>query len=90
MPRRAVLKGGTAAALAGMTVVSVAGPAEAFGEHPHHEVVVPWLDQPSPVPPDFAAILSHPLQWERIRYITPNEDFFTVKHYDQPRISRAG
>jgi DMSO/TMAO reductase YedYZ molybdopterin-dependent catalytic subunit len=89
VPRRAVLKGGTAAALAGVSVVSVAGPAEAFGEHPHHEVVVPWLDQPAPVPPELAATLSHPLQWERIRYITPNDQFFTVKHYEQPRISRA-
>ncbi len=50
-------------------------------------MVIPWLDQPTPVPPEFGNILAHPLVWEDIEYLTPNDEFFTVKHYDQPQLS---
>ena len=48
--RRTILKGG-AAALAGLSVLRVAGPARAFPGQPG-AVVIPWLDQPAdnPVP----------------------------------------
>ena len=45
--RRTLLKGG-GAALAGLTVLRVAGPAHAFGHS--GEEVIPWLDQPPPNP----------------------------------------
>ena len=49
------------------------------------EEVLPWIDQPAPNPvPD---ILGNPLQWEALdSWITPNETFFTIKHYAQPTI----
>jgi DMSO/TMAO reductase YedYZ molybdopterin-dependent catalytic subunit len=87
VPRRTVLKGGATAALAGLAVVSVAGPAQAFPAAADEGVVVPWLDQPPPPPPEVDGILAHPLVWEQIEYLTPNERFFTVKHYNQPRLS---
>jgi hypothetical protein len=46
--RRTLLKGG-GAALAGMTVFRVAGPAQAFPGQPG-EVLIPWDDPPAPVP----------------------------------------
>ena len=77
MTRRTLLKGG-GAALAGMTVLRVAGPASAFpgsGDE-EDEAVVPWLDQPttdpSPGPPP-------QLVWEELdSWITPNDEFFVV------------
>jgi DMSO/TMAO reductase YedYZ molybdopterin-dependent catalytic subunit len=87
IPRRTVLKGAAAAGAVGATVVSVAGPAEAFPGHADDGVVIPWLDQPPPVPPELADILGHPLVWEQIRYLTPNDEFFTIKHYDLPQLS---
>ncbi len=87
IPRRTVLKGGAAAAAAGMTVLNVAGPAQAFPGHADPGVVVPWLDQPDPVVPPLSNNLGHPLVWEEIEYLTPNDEFVTVKHYDVPQLS---
>ena len=87
IPRRTILKGAAAAGAVGVTVMSVAGPAQAFPGHADDGVVIPWLDQPPPVPPELADILGHPLVWEQIRYLTPNDEFFTVKHYDLPQLS---
>ena len=42
---------------------------------------------PPPPPPELKGILAHPLVWEHIEYLTPNEEFFTVKHYNQPQLS---
>ena len=57
----------------------------AFPSRPGEEVV-PWLDQPAPNPvPD---ILGTPLRWEDLdSWITPNDEFFTVKHYNLPEIA---
>jgi DMSO/TMAO reductase YedYZ molybdopterin-dependent catalytic subunit len=86
--RRSVLKGGIAAGLSGLTVVTVAGPAQAFPHQPGDGVVIPWLDQPAPIPPPAADIIGHPLVWEQLdSRLTPNEKFFTVKHYNEPRLS---
>jgi DMSO/TMAO reductase YedYZ molybdopterin-dependent catalytic subunit len=87
IPRRSVLKGGAAAALSGVTVINVSGPAHAFPGQTTKGAVIPWLDQPAPVPPEIANILGHPLVWEEIEYLTPNDKFFTVKHYDLPQLS---
>jgi DMSO/TMAO reductase YedYZ molybdopterin-dependent catalytic subunit len=118
--RRDLLKGG-GAAVAGFTVLTVAGPAGAFpargsvgvaadavgpsdetvsdaGEHAASpadrslhgagDVVIPWLDQPPPNPEP--AVVGHPLVWEELdSWITPNDEFFTVKHYNEPSIAAA-
>jgi DMSO/TMAO reductase YedYZ molybdopterin-dependent catalytic subunit len=78
--RRTLLKGG-AAALAGLTVLRVAGPAHAFGQS--GEQVIPWLDQPAPNPiPDNVGNL---LKWEELdSWLTPADNFFFVSHYGQP------
>lgn len=75
--RRSLLKGG-AAAFAGISILQVKGPAEAFRQW--NENVLPWLDQP---PPDVADNL-HP--WEELvdSWITPRDRFFNVNHYGQP------
>jgi DMSO/TMAO reductase YedYZ molybdopterin-dependent catalytic subunit len=88
IPRRTVLKGGAAAGLAGLTVLKVAGPAQAFPGQADDGVVIPWLDQPDPIPPEAADIVGHPLQWESLdSRLTPNNEFFTVKHYNEPQLS---
>jgi len=79
--RRALLKGGSAA-FAGLTMLQVAGPTQAFGQS--GEEVIPWLDQPPPpvFPP---AIVGNLLVWEALdSTITPASDFFYVRHYGQP------
>ena len=48
MSRRTLLKGG-GAAVAGLSVLRVAGPAHAFPGGPGDEVI-PWLDQPAAEP----------------------------------------
>src|SRR5438128_1522924 len=75
--RRSLLKGG-GAAVAGMSVLQVAGLPAAF-DHADGEVI-PWLDQP---PPDIADTL-HP--WEKLvdSWITPLDRFFNVNHFGQP------
>jgi DMSO/TMAO reductase YedYZ molybdopterin-dependent catalytic subunit len=87
--RRTALKSaGAAAGLTGLTALTVTGPAQAFPGHGPGEVVVPWLDQPAPIPPPAADILGHPLMWESLdSRRTPNAEFFTVKHYNEPQLS---
>jgi DMSO/TMAO reductase YedYZ molybdopterin-dependent catalytic subunit len=88
IPRRTVLKTGAAAGLSGLAVLKLAGPAQAFPGHGGEGVLVPWIDPTPPVPPELADILSHPLKWEELdSWLTPNDEFFTVKHYNQPVIS---
>lgn len=102
--RRRVLQGGAAlAGLAligsklparasdtGTTVESIPWPARLALDFPSRpgEVVIPWLDQPAPNPvPD---ILGTPLRWEDLdSWITPNDEFFTVKHFFLPEIDPA-
>jgi len=72
--RRTVLKAGAVAGLTGLSVVNVAGPAQAFeADHAVEETVIPWADQPDPIPPGAAAIVGHPLLWESLdSWRTPN------------------
>ena len=101
--RRALLKGG-GAALAGLSVLQVAGPAQAFPAHggdddddrwtddpssafpgDPNDQVIPWLDQPDPVPPPAADVVGKQLVWEQLNSrLTPHDNFFTVKHYGEP------
>ena len=68
--------------------MKLAGPAEAFPGPTPEGVLVPWLDRPEPVPPANADILAHPLDWEQLdSRLTPNDKFFTVKHYNLPALS---
>jgi DMSO/TMAO reductase YedYZ molybdopterin-dependent catalytic subunit len=89
IPRRTVLRSGVTAGAAGLTTVTMTGPARAFpgaaGE------VLPWLDQPAPVPPPAQDVVGNQLVWESLdSRITPNAEFFTVKHYDVPRLTATG
>ena len=87
--RRTVLKTGVAAGAAGLTTVAMTGPARAFpgaaGE------VLPWLDQPPGIPEPARDVAGNLLVWEELdSRITPNAEFFTVKHYNEPQLSAAG
>jgi DMSO/TMAO reductase YedYZ molybdopterin-dependent catalytic subunit len=76
--RRTLLKGG-GAALAELTVLRVAGLAQAFGDP--GEEVIPWLDQPGPLPLP-PTIVGNPLDWEKLdSWLTPAHNFFYVTHY---------
>jgi DMSO/TMAO reductase YedYZ molybdopterin-dependent catalytic subunit len=79
--RRTLLKDG--AALAGLTVLQVAGPARAFAQA--GEEVIPWLDQPPPNPAPPANV-GNLLKWEALdSRLTPTHNFFYVNHFGQPR-----
>jgi DMSO/TMAO reductase YedYZ molybdopterin-dependent catalytic subunit len=50
------------------------------------EVVLPWLDQPeeNPVP----EVIDNQLVWEEVdSWITPNDQFFGIAHYEWPEIN---
>jgi DMSO/TMAO reductase YedYZ molybdopterin-dependent catalytic subunit len=52
--------------------------------------VLPWLDQPAPVPDPAKDVVGNLLVWEDLEtYFTPSDNFFTVKHYDLPAIDAA-
>ncbi len=58
--------------------------ARAFPSRPG-ETVVPWLDQPAenPVP----EIIKSQLVWEDLdSWVTPNDKFFSIAHFDRPVI----
>src|SRR6266511_4235826 len=57
--RRSVLKTGVTAGAAGRTTGAFAGPAQAF-PGASDAIVLPWLDQPAPIPPPAANIVAHP------------------------------
>jgi DMSO/TMAO reductase YedYZ molybdopterin-dependent catalytic subunit len=84
--RRTVLKGGSAA-LAGLSVLRLTGPAHAF-PHSQDADVIPWLDQPDPNP--VPEIIVQQLDWERLdAWLTPTEAFFVIQHFDQPELDEA-
>src|SRR5918998_4291784 len=81
--RRTLLKQG-GAALAGLSVLRLAGPAHAF-QTPVGGEVIPWLDQPeaNPVP----EVIVRQLEWEKLdSWLTPPEQFFVIKHFNQPAL----
>ncbi len=82
--RRDFLTRGSAA-LAGLAVLrsSLAG---AFPARPGEEVVR-WADQPPPVPDAFSKDAQNLQKWEDLNtWVTPNERFFSISHYDRPVI----
>lgn len=79
--RRGLLKT-SAAAFAGLTVLRVAGPSQAFA-HAGDEVI-PWLDQPPPNPDPNVGNL---LKWEELdSRLTPTHNFFFVSHFGLPPV----
>ena len=82
--RTLVQQGG--AALAGLSVLRVAGPTSAF-QTPVTGEVIPWLDQPEPNPVPEAIVRQ--LEWEQLdSWITPNDQFFVIKHFNEPATGR--
>ncbi len=84
--RRSVLKG-SVGTLAGYSLLRVAGPVHAF-QTPMAGDVIPWLDQPAdnPVP----EVIVQQLQWESLdSWITPADEFFVIKHYNEPQLTEA-
>jgi DMSO/TMAO reductase YedYZ molybdopterin-dependent catalytic subunit len=52
------------------------------------ETLVPWLDVPpeNPVP----NVIASQLEWEKLdSFITPNDKFFSITHFDRPMIDPA-
>ena len=83
--RRTLLKA-SSGALVGLSVLRITGPASAFQDAGGE--VIPWLDQPeeNPVP----EIIVQQMTWEDLdSWITPNEDFFVIKHFAEPVIDEA-
>ena len=86
LSRRAALRGLGGVTLAGLSVLRLAGPASAFQESDGE--VIPWLDQPeeNPVP----EVIVQQLDWEDLDdWITPNDQFFVIKHFNQPELDEA-
>src|SRR5262245_2906361 len=81
IPRRDfVIQGG--AALAGMAILQASRLAQAFPSRAGEDVL-PWLDQPpeNPIP----QVVANQLKWEELNsWLTPNEKFFSVAHYNRP------
>src|SRR6266508_962580 len=85
IPRRDfIVKGGAAIGAAALFHARLA---HAFPSAPG-ETVVPWLDQPpeNPVP----EVVANQLVWEDLdSWITPNEKFFSVAHYNRPVVDES-
>src|SRR4051812_6841018 len=78
--RRTLLKSG-GAALAGLSVLQVAGPSQAFAQF--GDEVIPWVDQPAPNP--IPAAVGNLLKWESLdTRIIPANNFFFVSHHGVP------
>jgi DMSO/TMAO reductase YedYZ molybdopterin-dependent catalytic subunit len=72
------------AALIGLAWLQGPGQALAFPRW-SGEQLIPWLDQPpaNPMP----QVVGNLLQWEQLdSWLTPNNKFFTVGHYNKPSI----
>jgi DMSO/TMAO reductase YedYZ molybdopterin-dependent catalytic subunit len=77
MQRRDLLLGG---AMTGASLIASRAFAQKAGK------VIPWSDQPPPVPAAAAAIKALS-PWEALdSWITPNGQFFSIAHYDVPSI----
>jgi DMSO/TMAO reductase YedYZ molybdopterin-dependent catalytic subunit len=80
--REFIVQGG--AVLAGIAGLYASRLAYAFPTRPGEEVI-PWLDQPAAVP-DPVAVQTQ-LIWEDLdSWITPNDKFFSISHFNRPTI----
>lgn len=83
LARRDVMRQG-GAALAGFALLHSSLLARAFPARPGEEVI-PWVDQP-PANPSGGVVENLP-QWEEMgSWLTPNDKFFRVAHYNKPVI----
>jgi len=74
-------------AIAGLSVLRLSGPTYAF-QTPVTGELIPWLDQPEPNPVPEAIIRQ--LEWEQLdSWITPADQFFVIKHYNEPSLTAA-
>jgi DMSO/TMAO reductase YedYZ molybdopterin-dependent catalytic subunit len=79
-----LLTGGSA--LAALTFLRLERLVSAAPLQPGEELV-PWLDQRAEVPPPAQDVIGHQLVWEELdSWITPNEKFFTIKHFGEPDV----
>ncbi|HEV2073696.1 MAG TPA: molybdopterin-dependent oxidoreductase, partial [Thermomicrobiales bacterium] len=86
LSRRRLLKQG-GSAIAGLSVLRLSGPTYAF-QTPVTGDVIPWLDQPEPNPAPEAIVRQ--LEWEQLdSWITPVDQFFVIKHYNEPALTEA-
>ena len=86
LQRREFIAAGTAA-MAALTMLHSTRTAMAFPSRPG-EVVLPWIDQPAPNP-DPVGIQTQ-LVWEDFgSWITPNDKFFSISHFDRPTIDAS-
>ena len=77
--RRDLMTGG--AAIAALALLHSARSASAFPTRPG-EVVIPWADPP---PPFEDPTVLRQLSWEELdSWITPNDKFFLVNHFEWP------
>ena len=71
-------------AAAGLVLLQASWLVRAFPSRPGEEVV-PWLDQPGANPS--GGVVENLQPWENLgSFITPNDKFFRVSHYDKPVI----
>jgi DMSO/TMAO reductase YedYZ molybdopterin-dependent catalytic subunit len=79
LQRRAVLGG----AIAGAALLH----RSAFAQSAPNAKIIPWSDQPAPVPPPLANVVKGITPWESLdSWITPNDKWFSIAHYDRPMI----
>jgi DMSO/TMAO reductase YedYZ molybdopterin-dependent catalytic subunit len=86
MSRRDVLLQGSLT-VAGLALLRAPRLAHAFSAQPGEEVLT-WLDQPAPNPvPDVVGVQLHCEALDS--WLTPNDQFFSVQHYDKPVLDAA-
>src|SRR3954449_9948423 len=78
--REFLIAGGAAAGVALL-------PYPAFAQSGSAEKLIPWLDQPPPVPAEAAAVKALTPLEQLDSWITPNDKFFSIAHYNVPAIS---
>ncbi len=80
LQRRAVLGG----AIAGAALLQ----RRAFAQSGQTLKTIPWSDQPPPVPAPLENVVKGQTPWENLdSWITPNDRFFSIAHYDPPMIN---
>ncbi len=82
--RRNLIRAG-GGAMAGLSVLRLTGTSLAIQNDAE---VIPWLDQPEENP--LPEVIVNQLVWEDLdSWITPNEEFFVIKHFDAPALTEA-
>lgn len=52
--------------------------------------VIPWADQPPPIPPPAQNAIHNLTAWESLdSWVTPNDKFFSIAHYNRPTMDAA-